>query len=230
MQQKKPTVENVKPDKKSEKTFASAPMKSRKIRIKKPGATSINLQPVKTMETTKTTEVKEDNGKKSISPVSDSRRVVVSTASASIVEPPAQPTTKSQRIPRRSTSHIDEAAFEPDYNDNDSEKALSNYAPSDIDDDTLVGKIDEIDVEPEAVSPVEIEKPRKRKKIDDVDMKVGIFLDISYSVDGIGLCVKFLFRIMLPKKATSRMIRIKGRRKRRENIKSTNITSEKAMR
>lgn len=178
---KKSMIASDKPEQKSEKTFIGAPIKSRKIRIKKPGGSSANPPTVKIPEVSKDTELKtEDNGKKKSSPPisSDSRRVVVSSAPKSAVEPPSpQPTTKTPRVLRQSTSHIDEASFEPDYNDNESEKALSNYAPSDIDDNNIAEKIEKSDNEPEIVSSEENKKPHKRRKTEVVE--VDIKSDIS---------------------------------------------------
>ncbi|XP_077970078.1 uncharacterized protein LOC120331661 [Styela clava] len=122
-----------KPDKKN--------AKSRKIRLKKPGKSS-NTEAIKEDKQKNNNQDEENENlkknsastvqskKSTPSPaISDSRRVVVSNEPSADIHS----SSKQSRLLRPSISNIDEASFEPDYSGNESEKALSNYAPSDID-------------------------------------------------------------------------------------------------
>ena len=136
----------VNPASKGEKPFTGNHIKSRKIRIKKPGE---NISPAVFQEKedliNRSVPVKgpsessniysSDSQSLSSSLISpkDRRHVVVSSAGKSTVEEnTSRKASKEARTLRPSVSNIDEAMFEPDYNDEENEKALSNYAPSDI--------------------------------------------------------------------------------------------------
>lgn len=151
---RKPVPDTKKATRKPAKPFASVALKSRKIKIKKPTKARAPVE-------TPSADPAPERLASSPAVTTDSRRVVVSSASERNADAPVP--VKSPRVPRRSASELGEGALDPDRDG--SEKALSNYAPSDIDDDVDVSR-DKGDVRSEKAG-----KSRKESQ----DSRVGLW-------------------------------------------------------